>query len=108
METKVEVKTPLRLADELTYGKEEILNKPVIGGNGGSVTLLAFDKGTMIARHQADADVMVYVLEGAIEFEVEDQRQHLTAGNALVMPPNTPHTVLALEKSKVLLTKIKA
>lgn len=108
MGTKVEIKTPLRLADELPYGKSEILNKTVIDADGGSVTLLAFDKGTMIARHQVEANVMVFVLEGAIEFEVGDQRQHLTTGNAIVLPAATPHTVLALEKSKVLLTKIKA
>lgn len=108
MKTQVEVNTPLRLADELPYGKSEILNKTVLDGDGGSVTLLAFDKGTMIARHQVDEEVMVYVLEGAIEFEVGEQRQHLTAGNSIVMEPATPHTVLALESSKVLLTKIKA
>ena len=108
MKTQEEIKTPLRLADELEYKAGEVLTKDVFSNDNGSVRLLAFARGAMLARHSVPFDVFAYVVEGAVEFAVEDQRQHLTGGNAILLPANTPHTVLALEDSRILLTKIKA
>lgn len=107
MKTQEEIKTPLRLADELKYVDGEVVTKDVFSNDNGSVRLLAFDKGVMLARHSVDSDVMVYVIEGEVEFEIDDQRQHLTAGNSILMPANTPHTVLALDKAKVILIRIR-
>ena len=107
MKSQEEIKTPLRLADELKYVDGEVVTKDVFSNDNGSVRLLAFDKGAMLARHSVDSDVMVYVIEGAIEFEIEDQRQHLTSGNSILMPANTAHTVLALDRAKVMLIRIR-
>ena len=107
MKTQEEIKTPLRLADELKYVDGEVVTKDIFSNDNGSVRLLAFDKGVMLARHSVDSDVMVYVIEGDVEFEIDDQRQHLSAGNSILMPANTAHTVLALNKAKVILIRIK-
>lgn len=108
MNTQEEIKTPLRLADELKYTDSEVSVKDVFSNANGSVRLLAFDKGAMLARHSTAAyDAMAYVVEGTVEFEIDDTRQHLTAGNSILMPANTFHTVLALDKAKVMLTRIK-
>lgn len=107
MKTQEEIKTPLRLADELKYVDGEVVTKDVFSNDNGSVRLLAFDKGVMLARHSVDSDVMVYVIEGEVEFEIDDRRQHLTAGNSILMPANTAHTVLALDKAKVILIRIR-
>ncbi len=108
MKTQEEIKTPLRLANELEYVNGEVVTKDVFSNDNGSVKLLAFDKGVMLARHSVDRDVMVYVIEGSVEFEIDDQRQHLETGNSILMPANTAHTVLALDKAKVMLIRIKA
>lgn len=108
MYTTEELKTTLNLRDELEYKDGDVVAKNIVKNDNGSVTLLAFDYNAMIARHSVNADVLVYVVEGAVEFEVNDQRHKLDAGNAMVLPANTPHTVVALAKSKVLLTKLNA
>lgn len=107
MKTQEEIKTPLKLKDELRYKDGEVVSKNVFSNDNGSVTLLAFDKGAMLARHSVESDVMVYVIEGQVEFEIEDQRQHLLSGNSILMPADTPHTVLALDRAKVLLIRIQ-
>ncbi|MDE5567322.1 MAG: cupin domain-containing protein [Muribaculaceae bacterium] len=107
MKTQEEIKTPLRLADELKYVDGEVVTKDVFSNDNGSVRLLAFDKGVMLARHSVDSDVMVYVIEGEVEFEIDDQRHHLISGNSILMPANTAHTVLALDKAKVILIRIR-
>ncbi len=108
MKTQEEIKTPLCPAKELEYKAGEVVTKEIFSNGNGSVTLLAFAGGAMLARHSVPFDVFVYVMEGAVEFEVEDQRQHLDADDAILLPANSPHTVLALKDSKVLLTKVKA
>lgn len=107
MKTQEEIKTPLRLADELKYVDGQVQVKDVYSNDHGSVRLLAFDKGAMLARHKADGDAMAYVIEGEVEFEIEDQRQHLTAGNSILMPDGVEHTVLALDRAKIMLIRIK-
>lgn len=108
METQEEIKTPINLSKELDYTNGDVVTKNIVSNDNGSVTLLAFDYNAMIARHSVASDVLVYVIEGAVEFEVEDQRHKLESGDGMVLPANTPHTVIALDKAKVLLTRIKA
>lgn len=108
METQEEIKTPINLRKELDYTDGDVVTKNIVSNDNGSVTLLAFDYNAMIARHSVASDVLVYVIEGAVEFEVEDQRHKLESGDGMVLPANTPHTVIALDKAKVLLTRIKA
>lgn len=108
METQEEIKTPIRLSHELDYKEGDVVTKNVLSNDNGSVTLLAFDYNAMIARHSVPSDVLVTVIEGAVEFEVEDQRHKLDTGDAMVLPANTPHTVIALDKAKVVLVRIKA
>lgn len=107
MKTQEEIKTPLCLSKELEFKAGEVVAKQVFSNDNGSVTLLAFADGAMLARHSVPFDVFVYVIGGAVEFEVDDRRQHLTAGHGILLPANTPHTVLALENSRVLLTRVK-
>jgi quercetin dioxygenase-like cupin family protein len=38
---------------------------------------------------------------GALEFEMPGKRIVLKAGDVLVIPPDVPHSVVALEESKV-------
>lgn len=108
MKTQEEIKTSFRLAGQLDFKAGEVVTKEVFSNANGSVTLLAFDKGAMLARHQSPADVLVYVIEGAVEFEVDDTRQELKAGDSILLPSSTPHTVLALDRTRVLLTRISA
>lgn len=108
MKTQEEIKTPLRLSGELDYKAGEVLTKEVFSNENGQVMLLAFAENAMLARHELPSDVLAYVIEGAVEFEVEDRRHHLGKGDAILLPSKTPHTVLALKNSKVLLTRIKA
>lgn len=108
MKTQEKIKTPLTLRNEIEYKKDDVEAKEILANDNGSVTLLAFDNDATIARHSVGSDVLVTVIEGAVEFEIEDSRYKLTHGDAVIMPANTPHSVTALEKAKVLLTRIKA
>lgn len=109
MKTTEEVKTPFNLKGQLAYKAGEVEFKEIYSNDNGRVMGIALDKNTVIARHHVPFDAMAYVLEGSVEFEVEDQRQKLDCCDAILLPAETPHTVTALDNgAKILLIKLKA
>lgn len=76
-------------------------------GNGG-VSLLAFKKLQSLTEHVAPAEVMVYVIEGEVEFTMLDKAQNIKAGEFMLMGAGVPHSVIAREDSKVMLIKVKS
>lgn len=108
MITKEEIKTPIRLKDQIEYKAGDVEFKKVYSNDNGMVMLIALADNAVIARHSVDFDAMAYVIEGNVEFEVEDQRQELKCCDAILLPANTPHTVTSLGNAKILLVKIKA
>lgn len=108
MDTTVEIKTPFRLSDQLSVKENQIVVKDVMSNKNGSVSLLAFDNAQLLARHSVNADVFVTVIEGSVEFEIDDQRQRLVKGDSMLVPAKVEHSVTALEPAKVLLVRIKA
>jgi quercetin dioxygenase-like cupin family protein len=50
----------------------------------------------------------VHVLEGEAEVKISGQAYQLKAGEAIILPANAPHALLARKKFKMLLTMIHA
>jgi quercetin dioxygenase-like cupin family protein len=69
-----------------------------------SQVLLAFEAGGDFPRHQAHAWVSIQVLIGRINVDLPDHSHELTIGSLLVLDPDIPHSLHALEESAVLLT----
>lgn len=88
----------------IDYNKNSIVSK-VLLQNNASVTLFAFDKGQEIETHTAPMDALVNVLDGEAQIVIADERFSLKAGDILIMPANIPHSLLAVKKFKILLTK---
>lgn len=96
------------LAAQIEVLDDKVHFKNIFENNQGSVSLLAFKAGQSLAEHLAPAEVMVYVLEGEIEFTMIDKPHSLRAGDFLLMGEGVPHSVLAKADSKVMLVKIKS
>lgn len=106
MNTELEIKTPIRLVDKAPFVEGKINRQSVIENASGSITLLAFDKGTSIDTHEAHADVLVQVLEGEVDFTIEGTKHHARVGDSFILPAFTPHSVYAPTRLRILLTKI--
>lgn len=74
----------------------------------GGVSLVAFKAEQELTEHVAPAEVMVYVIEGEIEFTMIDRRHTIKAGQFLLMGQDVPHSVVAKTDTKMMLIKIKA
>lgn len=96
------------LSTQIESGKENVHFKHIFENANGGVALLAFEAGQGLPQHLSPAEVMVYVIEGEIEFTMIDQPHTLKAGQFMLMGQDVPHSVAAKVDSKVMLIKIKA
>jgi len=102
----IELSKILRLEDEISYQKGQIVSKTLVQNKHVSLTLFAFDKGEEISTHSSEGDAMVTVLDGKGRFTVGDEVFIVSKGETLIMPNQVPHAVYGEEQFKMLLTVV--
>lgn len=95
------------LASQIAPAADKVQSHAIFSNTHGGVSLLGFTAGQTLSPHVAPADVMVYVLEGEVEFTVLDKVSTLRAGDFLLLGENVLHSVKAVADSKVMLAKAK-
>jgi quercetin dioxygenase-like cupin family protein len=70
------------------------------------VRRLTLPKGREIPSHQACGEISVHCLEGRIAFTADGMMRELLAGQLIVLAAGEPHSVVGLEDSTVLVTKV--
>lgn len=96
----------LRLEDEISYQKGQVVSKTLVQNPHVSLTLFSFDTGEEISSHSSGGDAMVTVLDGVGRFIVGEEVFLVKKGETLIMPANVPHEVFGEEQFKMLLTVI--
>src|SRR5579863_7292341 len=81
--------------------KTEVMNprisRKVITGEKAMVAQVFIAKGAVVPEHHHESEQITYILEGALEFELEGRRVVVNAGEVLHIPSNVPHRAVALE-----------
>jgi quercetin dioxygenase-like cupin family protein len=90
------------------YQDNSVVSKTIIKGNAGTFTYFAFDKGQSLSEHTTPFDAIVQIIDGKAEINISGNPYHLSAGEMLIMPANKPHSLIATEKFKMLLTMFKS
>jgi quercetin dioxygenase-like cupin family protein len=70
------------------------------------VRRLTLPKGREIPTHKATGEITVHCLEGRVAFTADGTTRELGAGQMLVLAAGEPHSVVGLEDSAVLVTKV--
>ena len=96
-----------KLIDSINYQNGGIVSKQIIKKTNGNITLFAFDKDESLTEHTSPFDAVVYMVEGEMEIKIGGNPYNVKSGEILIMPPDVPHGLKALVKSKMLLTMIK-
>ncbi len=97
-----------KLTTQIESGSDKVHFRHIFENAHGGVSLLAFKSGQLLEKHLSPAEVMVYVVEGEVEFTMIDKPHTLKEGEFMLMGEGVPHSVLAKADSKVMLVKIKA
>ena len=98
----------VRLIDLVNYQEGSVVSRTVVNRATGTVSLFAFDEGQGLSEHTAPFDAVAHVLEGESEITVSGKSLRATAGEAVLLPANQPHSVKAVSKFKMLLTMIRS
>ena len=98
----------VRVIDLVNYQDGAVVSRTLVRGATGTVTLFAFDEGQGLSEHTAPFDALAHVLEGEAEIMVSGNSLRTTAGEAVLMPANQPHSLKAQTRFKMVLTMIRS
>jgi quercetin dioxygenase-like cupin family protein len=76
-----------------------LLSRWVIHTGQMTIARLWLGKGAVVPLHHHVHQQVTMLKSGALEFEMGGERFVLKAGDVLVIPPDMPHRVAALEES---------
>jgi quercetin dioxygenase-like cupin family protein len=75
----------------------ETISRKIITGDRLMVAQVFIKKGGVVPRHAHENEQVTYILEGALQFELEGQTVIVAKGQVLHIPSNVPHEAVALE-----------
>jgi len=74
-----------------------LLDRQIVVGDQIMVARVLLKKDCVIPLHHHHNEQVTYVESGALHFTVGDDEVTVRSGEFLCIPPNMPHTALALE-----------
>ncbi len=89
------------------YEPGGVVSKTLMESFSGTVTAFAVDKGQGLSEHRAPYDVLLSVVEGQIDFVLEDNKHSLLPGDILLMKANARHSLHAIRPSRFILAMLK-
>jgi quercetin dioxygenase-like cupin family protein len=98
----------LELGHLIEYQDGSVVSRAIIKKKTGTVTLFAFDKGEALSEHTAPFDALVHIIDGTAEVTIDKQPYSLSAGEAIVLPANRPHSLRATDRFRMMLTMIRS
>lgn len=85
--------------------KAEAKSSVVLFADGFKVIGLGFLAGQTLAQHSSPTAVFLFVETGNIDFTMGGIKTTMKAGNFVSIPAKEKHEIMAIEDSRILLTK---
>ena len=73
------------------------IGRKMITGERTMIARIFLKKGAIVPIHSHDNEQITYVLDGALEFQIDGKTVVVGTGQVMVIPSNMPHSALALE-----------
>jgi unsaturated pyranuronate lyase len=81
--------------------RKEVLSptiwRKVISGDRAMIAQVFIAKGGVVPTHQHESEQIGFIMEGALQFEMEGRQIVVRKGEVLRIPSNVPHGAVALE-----------
>jgi quercetin dioxygenase-like cupin family protein len=85
---------------------DSTVSRTVLKAEGVRLVLFSFDAGQELSEHTAAMPVLLQVLDGRLTVSAGGRSVELVPGGVIHLPSRLPHTVLAGEPSRLLLTML--
>lgn len=96
------------LADEVDIVAQSTVSKVVANEGPLRLVVFAFDTGEELTEHTASVPVVLQILTGSATVEANGDEVELRTGGWLFLEANEPHSVVAGEPTKMLLTMVRS
>jgi len=96
------------LASLVDVSAEATVSRTVLKAEGVRLVLFSFDAGQELSEHTAAVPVLLQVLEGRLSVSSDGITVELVPGGVVHLRARAPHSVVALEPSRMLLTMLDA
>ena len=73
------------------------IGRKIISGERAMVAQVFLAKGAVVPEHHHESEQITYILEGALEFQIEGKKVVVGKGQVLLIPSHVPHAAVALE-----------
>lgn len=107
LDTNYHFGTAYVLSYQIKPSDERVEYQEIWKNSNGGVALVGLKAGQELTNHTAPFEVMVNVLEGEIDFTMNNYTTTMIGNNFILMGANVPHSVKANKDSKIMLVKIK-
>jgi quercetin dioxygenase-like cupin family protein len=94
------------LAAEVAIQPGSVISKVIHRDDRVNVTLFGFDGGQELTEHRAGRAAVVQVVSGRLSFTVDGDTLDAGPGSWIHMDPDTPHALVAIEPTIMLLTLV--
>ena len=85
---------------------DSTVSRTVLKAAGARLVLFAFDAGQELTEHTAAMPVLLQVLDGRLRVTADGREVSLAPGGVVHLDARVPHSVLALQPSRLLLTML--
>lgn len=80
----------------------DLLSRQVLHGEKGSLARMIAKKGAIVARHLHVNEEFLFVLSGSLKYRFDDRETLVNAGETMLVPAGTPHSITVIEDSMFL------
>lgn len=92
--------------EELHYRADGIENKYLLNEGARSIGLFAMNKGQQLPAQINPQDICIYALEGNFEIGMDDKIFNMKAGELILIPKTSAHTIKMIEDSKLFVVRL--
>ena len=107
MTTETPVEVNIDIGRNLEIPDNGTLSKVLHSDDRIRVVGFAFDTGQELSEHTATVPIIIQVISGRFTFIARDESWEVNAASWMHLEASVPHSVIALEPSRLLLTLIK-
>jgi quercetin dioxygenase-like cupin family protein len=94
------------VASLVDVAPDSTVSRTVLKAEGARIVLFSFDAGQELTEHTAAVPVLLQALDGRFEITAAGRTVSLVPGDVIHLGTRTPHAVVALEPSRLLLTML--
>ena len=96
-----------KLIDAISVQDKSIVSRQIIKKPNGNITIFAFDKDESLTEHTSPYEALVQVVRGKMTITIGGNPFQVEEGEIILLPPDIPHGLVALEKTIMILIMIK-